>query len=54
MTQTVLITGYSSRSDRLTARTFQCIEGNVPINNSMGADAEMLIAIMGHDKRQAM
>ena len=34
-------------------RIFQCVTGDAPINNPTGADAEMLIAMMGQDKRQA-
>ena len=34
-------------------RIFQCVSGDAPINNPTGADAEMLIAMMGQNKRQA-
>ena len=34
-------------------RIFQCVTGDAPINNPTGADATMLIAMMGQDKRQA-
>ena len=34
-------------------RIFQCVTGDAPINNPTGADAAMLIAMMGQDKRQA-
>ena len=34
-------------------RIFQCVAGDAPINNPTGADAEMLTAMMGQDKRQA-
>ncbi len=33
-------------------RIFQCVAGDAPINNPTGADAEMLIAMMGQDRRQ--
>ena len=34
-------------------RIFHCVAGDAPINNPTGADAEMLTAMMGQDKRQA-
>ena len=32
---------------------YECVTGDAPINNPTGADAAMLIAMMGQDKRQA-
>lgn len=32
---------------------FQCVRGEASIHNPSGSDAEMLIGMMGQDKRQA-
>ena len=34
-------------------RIFQCVRGEAPVHNPTGSDADMLIGMMGQDKRQA-
>ena len=33
-------------------RIFQCVRGEAPVHNPTGSDADMLIGMMGQDKRQ--
>ena len=34
-------------------RVYACATSDMPVHNPTGSDAEMLIAMMGQDKRQA-
>ena len=45
--------GSLADSQEVADRILQCVTGEAPIHNPTGADAEMLIQMMGQDKRQA-
>ena len=44
--------GSLADSQEVVDRIFQCVRGEGPIHNPSGSDAEMLIGMMGQDKRQ--
>ena len=45
--------GSLADSQEVADRILRCVTGDAPIHNPTGADAEMLIQMMGQDKRQA-